>query len=54
MFLNNYLSTVPILVMNGLGALAASLLILGLKGDYKRLKAERTMNAQKILGTANE
>ncbi|XP_062581592.1 solute carrier family 49 member A3-like [Saccostrea cucullata] len=41
--------TVPGLFMNALTAVAACSVILFMKGDYKRLKAEKQLNAQRVL-----
>ncbi|XP_056004844.1 solute carrier family 49 member A3-like isoform X2 [Ostrea edulis] len=41
--------TVPGLFMNGLSAIAACAVILFMKGDYKRVKAEKQLNAERVL-----
>lgn len=45
--------SVPGLFMNALTTLAVCSVILFMKGDYKRMKAEKHLNAQKVLSSTN-
>lgn len=52
--IDSFLSfSVPGLFMNALTTLAVCSVILFMKGDYKRMKAEKHLNAQKVLSSTN-
>jgi hypothetical protein len=51
-FFTLVLFSVPGLFMNGLSTLAACSVILFMKGDYKRVKAEKQLNAERVLNSA--